>query len=154
MTQKDEKKMRLPLKSERGLITVRAPEEEPAPVPSRSDDPEEHEPEDKDSEEEAAGAQSDDAEDSNPAANGDDNEDVTMEEESGFEYVARVRKQEEQKAAIADICTSVLENPDQHVGRLKDLRRLCSGPDVELGSKTSLLAIVSAATVFKDIIPG
>ena len=76
------------------------------------------------------------------------------EEESGASYVVRAKKQEQQKRDIAEISTAVLENPEQNISKVKELRQLCSGAEVKLGSTVSQLAILSAASVFKDIIPG
>lgn len=106
-------------------------------------------------------AEASDGEDAHGA--GDDGEvDVEdEEEESGLDFVLRARQLQEQKATIADICTAVLEAPEQHIARLKELRRLCGAAPgsaapspVALGSTASLLAMVSATTVFRDIIPG
>lgn len=51
---------------------------------------------------------------------------------------------------MAEIGTSLLADPEGHMGALKELLQMCDDDDVEVAQ----LAMLSAMAVFKDICPG
>lgn len=54
------------------------------------------------------------------------------------------------KAKLAEIGTSVLENPEANVKSLKELLEICEDEDHRIVK----LALLSMLAIFKDIIPG
>ena len=58
------------------------------------------------------------------------------------------------KVEIATLASTILQDPDNSLQQLRQLREACSHPDTDVGPTICKLAIMSLATVFKDIIPG
>lgn len=58
------------------------------------------------------------------------------------------------KLEIASLASDILNSPDSSLQQLRQLREMCSHSDELVGAAISKLAILSLATVFKDIIPG
>jgi nucleolar complex protein 3 len=58
------------------------------------------------------------------------------------------------KLEIATLASDILHDPDNSMQKLRKLRELCSHNDESVGPSICKLAILSLATVFKDIIPG
>lgn len=60
---------------------------------------------------------------------------------------------EKHKQNIAVACSEVMENPDANIKQLATVLQLCSIKDQDIAPAVGKLAIMSLATVFKDIIP-
>jgi len=66
----------------------------------------------------------------------------------------RRQKLMQRKFQIAELSSSILENPQENVSKLHELCKLCDEKDNDVRITTKKLAMVSLLTVFKDIIPG
>jgi nucleolar complex protein 3 len=56
---------------------------------------------------------------------------------------------DEKKIAIADICSKLMHNPEQHMSSLTRLHHFCNDTDASIAK----LAMISQAMVFADILP-
>ncbi|KAG6554448.1 hypothetical protein Mapa_003826 [Marchantia paleacea] len=66
------------------------------------------------------------------------------------EFVDIQQRRSDMRARMAEIGTSLLADPDNNLGNLKELKEMCLDRD----ESTSQLAMLSLMTVFKDLIPG
>jgi len=59
------------------------------------------------------------------------------------------------KQKIALLCTSIVERPEERMGKLKDLRMMMNADDADprVGSTVKKLVILSMLEIFKDVIP-
>nr|KAG5707619.1 hypothetical protein BaRGS_031001 [Batillaria attramentaria] len=69
-------------------------------------------------------------------------------------FAVRQRKLAERKQKIADLATSVIQNPEENTGKLKELRGMLGEADPDVCLTVRKLVMVSLCEVFKDIIPG
>lgn len=63
------------------------------------------------------------------------------------------RRLEVLKQQIAVACSEVMEGPENNIKQLNTVLQLCRCNDAVVGPAVAKLAIMSLATVFKDIIP-
>lgn len=68
--------------------------------------------------------------------------------------MSTVEQLEEKKLLIASLASDILADPEGTTSKLRQLRELCSFRAPSIGYSVCKLAIMSMATVFKDIIPG
>ncbi|XP_046554232.1 nucleolar complex protein 3 homolog [Haliotis rubra] len=68
--------------------------------------------------------------------------------------VMRSRKLQERKQSIASLATSILENPQENIRRLRELRLMLNEKEPDLYITVRKLVMVSLMEVFKDIVPG
>ncbi|XP_071089504.1 nucleolar complex protein 3 homolog [Haliotis cracherodii] len=68
--------------------------------------------------------------------------------------VMRSRKLQERKQTIALLATSILENPQENIRRVRELRLMLNEKEPDLYITVRKLVMVSLMEVFKDIVPG
>ncbi|KAL5021006.1 hypothetical protein ScPMuIL_000161 [Solemya velum] len=74
---------------------------------------------------------------------------------SKLELLARRRmKLINRKSRIAMLASSVIENPQENISKLKELRSMLKETDSEIFITIRKLAMVSLMEIFKDIVPG
>ena len=69
-------------------------------------------------------------------------------------YLGRQKTVAAKKSDIASICSCVVRSPQDHFGKLKLLRAMCSEADPVCAVIVRRIAMVSLTAVFKDITPG
>ena len=146
--QDDDQHMKLPLKTKTGLVPVKVQ----AITTARSKQEEEEE--DEEAKEQEAEEEADEEGHGFKTLVGAEEEHAEPEALGAAAHVARHRRLEEQRRAIAEMCMAVIEDPQNQLSKLKELRGMCDGPQAPCGGTTSVLAMLSLATVFKDITPG
>ncbi|KAK7110009.1 nucleolar complex protein 3 homolog [Littorina saxatilis] len=74
---------------------------------------------------------------------------------SGPELIAyRRKKLSDRKQRIAELATAVIENPEESVSKLKELRKLLGEKDPDVCLTVRKLVMVSLCEIFTNIIPG
>ncbi|KAL8621272.1 hypothetical protein ACOMHN_008097 [Nucella lapillus] len=66
----------------------------------------------------------------------------------------RERKLANRKQRIAELATAVIENPEDNITKMKELRKLLGEKDPDVCLTVRKLVMVSMCEVFKDVIPG
>ncbi|XP_034329054.2 nucleolar complex protein 3 homolog isoform X1 [Magallana gigas] len=69
-------------------------------------------------------------------------------------YANRQEKLRARKARIAALASSLIENPEENIKKLKELRSYVTECDPDMFLTVRKLAMISMMEVFKDIIPG
>ena len=92
------------------------------------------------------------------AAEDDAAEDEEDEEDESADpavvWAEREKLLELKRMEIASYASDILANPEKSTGKIRALRELCSFRKPGVGYTVCKLAIMSMATVFKDILPG
>lgn len=63
-------------------------------------------------------------------------------------------RKEQCKLEIGALASAIVQDPENSIGKLHELREICNCKDPDVANAVSKLAMVSLTTVFKDIIPG
>ncbi|XP_076438020.1 nucleolar complex protein 3 homolog [Babylonia areolata] len=66
----------------------------------------------------------------------------------------RQEKMNNRKQRIAQLATAVIENPEENISKMKELRKLLGEKDPDVCLTVRKLVMVSMCEIFKDIIPG